>query len=147
MSAWRHVGIELLPEYRKLIETSDGPMMLWIELHLELDRLLGETPRQDAVIQHLFDYAKWCLHCPGQGEYLSDAGTAAVVAFYEHLPGLERRYWRELSRWFPREDFLNLTNAYRYRLNEAQLQEFIAEYLAGLRSPPQPPSTKWNRQR
>ncbi len=123
MSAWKRIALEKLPEYRGLIETADTPMALWIELNSEFERVSDEN-----LIRRFFEYARWCMQSPGQGNYLSDAGTAAVCAFYEHLPrhsGIRR----ELPRWLTREEFASLREAFRYHLSEQEFSEFEAEFL------------------
>jgi hypothetical protein len=123
MSAWKRVALEKLPEYRGLIDAADNPMALWIELHLKFERATDED-----LIRRIFEYARWCMQRSGEGRYLSDAGTAAVCAFYEHLPQ-HADIRRDLSRWLTREEFANLRDAFRYHLSEAEFASFEAEFL------------------
>ncbi len=123
MSAWKRTALEKLPEYRGLIEAADNPMALWIELHLKFERV-----SDDDLIRRIFEYARWCMKSSGEGRYLSDAGTAAVCAFYEHLPqNADIRC--ELPRWLTREEFASLREAFRYHLSEQEFSDFEAEFL------------------
>jgi hypothetical protein len=123
VSAWKRTALEKLPECRTLIESSDSPMALWIELHLRFERL-----NDDDFTRRIFEYARWCVESPGDGGHLSDAGTAAVCAFYEHLPQ-QAAIRRDLSRWLTREEFTNLREAFRYHLSEQEFLEFEKDFL------------------
>jgi hypothetical protein len=81
MSGWRRVALEKLPEYRQLIEAAENPMRLWIDLHLEFKDVYRAEILDDGSVRRFYDYARWCLESPGEGRYLSDAGTAAACAF------------------------------------------------------------------
>ena len=128
MSAWKRIALEKLPEYRGVIDAADNPMALWIELHLKFeDAYRAEIPTDD-LVRRFFDYARWCRQSPGEGGHLSDAGTAAVCAFYEHLPkhaGIRR----DLPRWLTRAEFFDLREAFRYHLSEQEFADFEAEFL------------------
>jgi len=75
--------LELLPEYQQLIEKSENPMALWIELHSRFEEAFSRSDND--LIRRFFAFAKWSLETPKQGEYLSDTATAVAVAFYEHI--------------------------------------------------------------
>ena len=128
MSAWKRVALEKLPEYRRVIDTAERPMALWRELHLKFEEVYHADIPDDDLIRRFYEYAAWCLESPGEGRYLSDAGTAVVHAFYEHLPqhGVIRR---DMPRWLSREDFLGLREAFRYHLSGEQFAAFEAEFL------------------
>ncbi len=128
MSSWRRIALEKLPEYRDLIEHADNPMALWIDLHIKFKEVYrAETP-DDGVIRRFYEYARWCLESPGARDYLSEAGSAAACAFYEHLPqnGVIRR---DLPRWLSRDEFLGLRDVFRYHLSDEEYRIFEAEFL------------------
>lgn len=103
-------------------------MALWIELHLKFrDVYRAEIPDDD-LIRRFYEYARWCLESPGEGGYLSDAGTAAVHGFYEDLPQVEA-IRRDMSRWLSRDEFMSLREAFRYHLSEEQFTSFELEFL------------------
>ena len=128
MSAWKRVALEKLPEYRRIIEEAERPMALWIELHLKFEDIYRAEVLDDDLIRRFYEYARWCLESPGEGRCLSDAGTAAVLAFYEHLPqlGVIRR---DLPRWLSRDEFMGLRDAFHYHLSEEQFASFESEFL------------------
>ncbi|HEX3857629.1 MAG TPA: hypothetical protein VHY30_10070 [Verrucomicrobiae bacterium] len=121
MSAWRKQALETLPEYRQLIENYETPMALWIELQYRFS--LDYKKLGDDLIGRFYQYAKWCLESPGEGDYSSDAGTAAHVAFYEHLTD-GRAIQEDIYRWLSKEEFLKLEEAFRYHLEPKEYEEF-----------------------
>lgn len=126
MSAWRKSGLELLPEYQQLIEKSDTPMALWVELTSRFS--LEYNNLGDDLIGRFYKYAKWCLSSPGHDRYLSDAGTAAAVVFYEHLP-LEKEIRNDVHRWLSKEEFLKLERFFLYHQEPEEYEEFKNEFL------------------
>ena len=99
------------------------PSASFVELQLKFGRV-----SDDDLIRRFFEYARWCMQSPGEGRYLSDAGTAAVCAFYEHLPQ-HANICRELPRWLTREEFASLRGAFRHHLSEQEFSDFEAEFL------------------
>ena len=61
------------------------------------------------------------------------AGTAAVCAFYEHLPQ-HPDIRRDLTRWLAREEFTDLREAFRCHLPEQDFADFEAEFLGTTKS-------------
>lgn len=126
MSAWRKKALELLPEYRQLIEKSDNPMALWIDLHIIFENVFQKS--NEELTKRFFDFAKWCLETPKQGEYLSDVGTAVAVAFYEHII-MDTDVRDDLHRWLSQSEFLYMESVFTYHLSEAEFETFKAVFL------------------
>ena len=131
MSAWRRTALETLPEYRQTVADAENPMAMWIDLYLHFKDLYVADELNDELIGRFFKYARWCIQSPGEGRFLSDAGTAAVCAFYEHLPETEM-IRRDLPRRLTREEFIGLREAFRYHLSEDKFRELEAEFLDGI---------------
>jgi hypothetical protein len=127
MSAWKRVALEKLPEYRQVIDASESPMALWVELHCRFQEAY-QSAAPDDLIRRFYEYARWCRQSSGTGSELSDAGTAAVCAFYEHLPR-DAAARRDLRRWVTRAEFSDLREVFRYHLSEHEFTEFEAEFL------------------
>jgi hypothetical protein len=136
MSAWKRVALEKLPEYKRLITSAGSPMELWVELNCHFFDACKAG--QDDLVGRFYQYARWCLRSPGKGLELSEAGTAAVCGFYEHLPRdvIARR---DLRRWITRTEFNDLRAAFQYLLTESEFGELEAEFLG---VPPGGPSRK-----
>jgi len=81
MSAWRKEASKRLPELQRFIASRkvDNPMMLWIELLMEFERLCKQERVPLDLLRRLWGYAKWCM------ERGDDVGTAAALGFCEHL--------------------------------------------------------------
>ncbi len=127
MSVWRRKALQLLPNYRPIIEAADRPMVLWIDLWTEFCRVCKDHPDDLKSLSAFFDYARWCL-TQTNGHTLSDVGTAAFCAFYEHLPGnpVARQH---LQNWISLEEFNNLEGAWRYFLDDAAYEVFRADFM------------------
>ena len=107
-------------------------MALWIELHLKFEETYrAKVPDKD-LIRRFYDYARWCLVAPGKGGYQSDASTAVICSFYEHLP-LNDSVRRDLPNWLTREGFEELREVFRYHLSEPEFSDFEAEFLGAVR--------------
>jgi len=126
MSAWRKQALETLPEYRQLIDKSENPMALWVELQFQFSS--GYKKHGDNLIHRFHQYAEWCYESPGQGGYLSDAGTAAQVAFYERLAN-EKVVQEDVYRWLTKEEFLKLEGSFHHSLLPQQYDGVKADFL------------------
>src|SRR5437870_13206208 len=96
-------------------------MSLWIELHSALEE--AYAPNEN-VFANVYRYARWCVHESKN----ADASTAAVVAFYEHLPQ-SANVRRDLPNRLARNEFMQLGQAFRYLLSPKEYESFEQEYL------------------
>jgi len=110
MSRWRREASERLPELQRIIASKDvdKPMMLWIDLNIEFERLCEIDPLPIDLLKRIWGYCEWCL---AQGT--SDIQTAAALAFCEHLIDTPKR-----TAIFPkimrRSDFIDLRELLEY---------------------------------
>ncbi len=132
MSLWRKKALEFLPEYREIIQSSEGPGMLWIKLTTEFSLEYEKKMLHDDLIRRFYGYALWCLNMPGQSKYLSDTGSAAFH-FFENVAS-DTNASKDLHRWISREEFHRLTDAFRYPLSEAEYDRFAANFLSKAKS-------------
>jgi hypothetical protein len=82
MSLWRKEALNRLPELQRIIASPDvdNPMMLWIELRAKFASLCQQVPQPLDLLRRIWGYAKWSMEHAHQ-----DVGTAAALAFCEHL--------------------------------------------------------------
>lgn len=82
MSLWRREASERLPELQRIIASRlvDSPMMLWIELNMEFERLCESLPPPIDLLRRIWHYCEWCLQHES-----ADVQTAAALGFCEHL--------------------------------------------------------------
>ena len=119
MSAWRRTSLELLPECRTLIEASESPLDMWIELHFRFDEAMRRNEME--LARRFLRLAAWCVS-EEPGALPNDTSTAAAVAFYEHLPQ-RREYWQYFRQWFSRQQFEELMPVFSYHLGEHDIAE------------------------
>jgi hypothetical protein len=127
MSAWKRVAIGKLPEYRDIIQSAESPMSLWIELMYFFEKLYDAPVQDKDKIKKFYEYAEWCLLSPGRGQYSSDAGTAALLAFYEHLPKISR-IREDLPNWISYNLFKQLKPVFRYHHSEKIVDSIERNY-------------------
>ena len=124
MSTWRRKAIELLPEHRHLIETSEDPMDLWVELATVFATSAART--DDAALRRFFTYGLWCL-TPAAGALPSSASSAAWVGFFENL-ALLKEFWGPLPQWVSPDEFELIRPAFAYFLDEDEQKEIQRAY-------------------
>ena len=120
MSAWRREALQRLPECRKVIESADNPMALWIELLGECE--VAYRNQVEDLIRRFYDFARWCWQSPS-----ADVRTAVACAFYEHLP-TKPLLRRDMPRRFGRASFTELREVFRYHLSSDEAGAFEREF-------------------
>jgi hypothetical protein len=119
--------MEVLPEYRQVIEAADNPMSMWIDLRLAWERIDHDANPKLEV--RFLTLARWCLS-DASGQLPNDTSTAAAVAFIEHLPQ-RREHWAKFRKWFTKDEFLRLRPHFGYFLSESELAELTEQYERG----------------
>ncbi|MEN9573847.1 MAG: hypothetical protein RL514_1702 [Verrucomicrobiota bacterium] len=107
-------------------------MALWIELHLKFEEAYRAKPPDKNLIRRFYEYARWCLVAPSKGGRQSDASTAVLCSFYEHLP-LNNSVRRDLPNWLSPEGFEELREVFRYHLSEPEFSDFESEFFSTTR--------------
>ncbi|MCL2310263.1 MAG: hypothetical protein FWC42_08345 [Proteobacteria bacterium] len=125
MSAWRREALNHLPEFRQIIDISESPMALWIDLNFEFERAVACN---DVNLQsRILKFATWCVS-DASGRLPNNTSTAAAVAFYEHLPG-RRENWQHFRRWLSYQEFQSLLSLFAYHLSADELAELKQSYV------------------
>ena len=121
MSTWRREASERLPELQHIIASRDveSPMMLWIELNAEFERMCSQTPAPIELIRRLWGYCKWCLKHPDE-----TVQTAAALAFCEHLLDSPARI-AVLPKMIGREEFLGMRSLLEYHHTADKIDECL----------------------
>lgn len=128
MSTWRKTAIDKLPEFRHIIQSSVDPSTLWVELEMKFSEVYARENPDDDLIRRIYEFAFWCLSSPGEGRYLSAAGNAAFL-FFENV-AWDKKAAKDLHRWISREQFLSLTDAFKYLLSKEEFEKFASEFFA-----------------
>lgn len=122
MSAWRKEASQRLPELQRIIASRevDSPMMLWMELKCEFQRLCKQEPLPLDLLRRLWGYAEWCL------ERGDDVRTGVALGFCEHL--IDTKESRNiLPKIMSRQDYLDLKGLLLYHNTEKDY-EAVLEY-------------------
>lgn len=101
MSLWRREASKRLPELQAKISS---PLIynasdLWIELHLEFDRLCREEPAPTALLARIWEYAKWSSNHENR-----EVQMAVMNHFFEHIEDT-RVYRTVLPTFMTREEY------------------------------------------
>jgi hypothetical protein len=129
MSTWRRKALEILPAKRELIEEAESPMALWIDLWLEFETAAEQN--EEATVRCILEYALWCIS-PAAGKLPSDASTAAVCAFFEHLP-TDEALWPRLPQWLSPSQFESVKRFFHYFLSEADVARLAVVFYSSQR--------------
>ena len=124
MSEWRRAALDRLPEFREMIEATDTPLDLWVDLGFSLTELYATMELNDDLVRRIYDYAFWCLRRPERG---TAVGSAAFM-FFEHV-AFDARMRNDLHRWLSVEWFYGLTEAFRCRLSKEEYAKFEQDFL------------------
>lgn len=72
----------------------------------------------------VYEFANWCIADSRNDEI----ATLAICHFYEHLP-TEPLVRRELSRYMARQEFLAMSEVFKYHLSPEDHSSFVREFL------------------
>jgi len=109
---------------RNLIRKVKSPMGLWVEL-TDCFQEAHRDAEGKPLIRAVYDYARWCV-CESRSD---DVQSAAVVAFYEDLV-LDKRVIEQIPYHMTRQEFLGLTDVFKYYLEPEQHKAFMEEMLS-----------------
>jgi hypothetical protein len=125
MSAWRRIAIEKLRQHRGLIERCESVGRLWVDLWL-IFVAAHRPPADEATIKSVYEFAAWCLAESRNG----GIATSTVCHFYEHLPTEPLVRW-ELPRYMSRQDFLGMSEVFKYHLSAEEHAAFVRDFMEG----------------
>jgi hypothetical protein len=135
MQEWRRQAIGQVPLLKRYFRRIDRPMVLWIELHMDLWRLCGAEHRlygsgrlNREAIRQVYGFAQWCYFRSGDEELRE----AVAYAFYEHLL-LDEDIRRTVPLYLSASEFKSLETVFRYHLDtEVKYSRFRDEFYATL---------------
>ena len=121
MSVWRREASERLPELQRIISSKlvDGPMMLWIELNIEFEKLCRQDPPPIDLLRRIWQYCDWCLQ-HGSGE----VRTAAALGFCEHLIQTPERA-SLLPQLMRCDEYVELKPLMEYHHSSTEVEEWL----------------------
>lgn len=118
---WRVRAFEVFPEMAEVFEEVDTPMSLWLRLSDAFDSAYNE-PRDEGLIQRIYDFADWCLVQPREKDADQDLLSCVAVCFFEHIP--TRKASREdMPRWFTWEEVAGMRSIFSYHLADDEFDQ------------------------
>jgi hypothetical protein len=110
-----------MPELQWLIASPlvDSPMMLWIELNQEFQKLCRIEPPPVDLLRRVWQYCDWCLVHGND-----DVRTGAALGFCEHLIDTPERA-ALLPKIMSRSDFQALRNFVEYHHSPAEVDQCL----------------------
>jgi len=136
---WREDVCERFPELRQEFDYnltfSDGepdtPYQIWSQLLIAFNDAYERSPRDDALIRRIYEYAFWCAEDAPRGQTAGDdLLTCVCVCFFEHIP--QRPLPRaDMPRWFMYEDLIGMEQIFRYFLSDQEfddLKQYFKEH-------------------
>ena len=95
MSAWRRKALEILPEYRQIIETADNVVYLWFKLSFAFKE--GIEKNNNDSCSKILEYAFWCTSDEA-GDVNSQTQQAVYCGFMEDIA--REKYFPFFQDWF-----------------------------------------------
>jgi hypothetical protein len=123
---WRSEALSRFPELRERADGLDTPYMVWIELQTLFERAYQE-PRNEDLIERIYDYSAWCVDQPGGKTATDDLGTCVCVCFYEHIPTCEEAV-KDMPRWWSREDVVGMERIFSYLVGDEGYARVLAQF-------------------
>jgi hypothetical protein len=123
---WKTVALAVVPDLTGEIVKAETPYLLWIEFYHAF-REAYNTPRNDALIGQIYQYAKWCLDQPQGERYEDDVKTCVCLCFYQNIPLLPPAR-DELGKWLTPEDFSTLRFVLRFHCDGDTFERIAAQF-------------------
>jgi hypothetical protein len=114
MSTWRRKALEILPEQKVMIESSQSPGELWCDL----SALFFEYAKNDEneLIKKIIRYASWCTS-PEAGDESGETHQAVYCGFLEDITRYHN-YFPNFKAWFRPSEFEKFKGSFMYALSE-----------------------------
>ncbi len=125
MDGWKRVALEKFPHLRELIEKDETTTELWIDLLWNLENAYKEKPINGKFIDDVYDYASWSLVESND----DNVKSSALIYFYENLPSFNETARNDIPNRMSRENFLGMTEIYKYSLSEEEHAAYMKEML------------------
>lgn len=126
MKAWKKEVLKRFPELKSKYEADfkwdETPDEIWVDVLLDEFKRAHEEPMNRDLIRRVYEYAMWSISSRDD-----DIVSAAIVAFYEDIPG-----WpsvrKELPNYMSIDEFDGIQNLFKYGRTDAEFEEFVREF-------------------
>jgi len=128
MAQWRRLALATFPDRARSLGRAFTIYDLLADLRADLEAAYKKP--DPTAIDRIWSFVAWCFE-PKRNKSVRNA---AAVAFYEHLPlfGPARR---DMPSRLSTATFRELLPAFRVTLEDAEYDQFVAEFLAAKGEP------------
>lgn len=127
MLPWKQKANDMFPELDSRIEEADTPYLLWFELLELFERAYDQSPRDESLINRIYQYSDWCLQQPQGQTAEDDLLTCVAVSFYSHIPTSPAAL-ADMPRWFALEDVMQMKDTFSYLVGDVGFQMILDAY-------------------
>lgn len=118
MSAWRRKALELLPELRLRIESSNSPGELWDGLHSIFEESIKSN--NEKMTSSIIKYLTWCTS-EEAGDVSNETHQAVYCGFLEDITQ-NRKHFPLFKNWFNTVQFEEYKGSFQYTLSEKEFE-------------------------
>jgi len=118
---------------------------LWFLLRDAFENAYDDVPRNESLIQRIYQYADWCCSQPRGQTAANDLLTCVAVCFYEHIPEHPKAR-ADMPRWWCVEDLAGERNILAYNLSPEEFED-LRRYLYKERHQYNPKLKRWRKSR
>ena len=127
MSPWRAEAFARFPELvEDFGESEESPYAVWSILWVAF-ALAYQPPRNDDMIQRVYEYCHWCLGQPKGTSAEDDLGSCICVCFFEDIPTLPEAV-EDMPRWWSRADVIGTRQVLSYVVGEEGFAKILARF-------------------
>ena len=119
MSTWRKKAIELLPEQKQVIERSESPTDLWIELYNIFQECIINDNKE--LIKRIIMLAVWSTS-EQAGEASNETHQAVYCGFLEDITQNKKNF-PLFKQWFNTAQYEKYKGSFMYALDEKEYKE------------------------
>jgi len=116
MSAWRRKALQVIPELRVIIESSNNVTYLWCELESVFSDCFEKENNE--LLHKILKYAEWCVS-EESGDSSGETAQAVYCGFLETIT-YNRKYYPSFKEWFSPAQFEKYKGSFMYALDDKQ---------------------------
>ena len=119
MSKWRKKALELIPEERQLIKSSESVGDLWCELSSVFDKSIKTN--NNILIKNIIKYVTWCTS-EEAGDTSSNTHQSVTCGFLEDITR-NKKHFPLFKQWFNAAQFEKYKGSFMYALGEKSFKD------------------------
>lgn len=120
---WRETAAKMFPELTTQTSEAETPYQLWFDI-CSAFRKAYRPPRDESLIERVYEYAKWCEEAPRGETAEDDLFTCVVICFYEHVPD-DKLTRADMPRWFTLKEVRANRAVFGYHIGDAGFGDLL----------------------